>query len=155
MRIDRFMVEPFRVLAGPYASAPGDTFGAFMVRMDNLELTIIVDDGVLSGWEHVSVSVVEYYRKKSKGRIPTWEEMCLVKYLFWEDTEAVMQLHPPTEKYVNQHPHVLHLWKPVKGEIPLPPSVLVGFKQENQNHEPELLTRFNLSARALKPHLHH
>lgn len=70
------------------------------------------------GWEHVSVSL--------PNRCPTWAEMCLVKDLFWEDDEAVMQLHPAKADYVNCHPWCLHLWRPLVGQIPLPPKELVG-----------------------------
>lgn len=38
------------------------------------------------GWEHVSVS----YRR----RTPTWNEMCKVKEMFWNDEETVVQYHP-------------------------------------------------------------
>lgn len=69
------------------------------------------------GWEHVSVSL--------KNRCPTWEEMCAIKEIFWGDDEAVMQIHPPKEDYVNLHNYCLHLWKPVNGEITRPPKELV------------------------------
>ena len=39
------------------------------------------------GWEHVSVSY--------KNRVPTWDEMCKVKDMFWNDEECVVQYHPP------------------------------------------------------------
>ena len=38
------------------------------------------------GWEHVTVN----YKK----RMPTWEEMCKVKEMFWNDEETVVQFHP-------------------------------------------------------------
>lgn len=69
------------------------------------------------GWEHVSVSL--------KNRCPTWEEMCAIKEIFWGDDEAVMQIHPPKEDYVNLHNYCLHLWKPINGEITRPPKELV------------------------------
>jgi hypothetical protein len=71
-------------------------------------------------WEHVSVS--------TRHRTPNWIEMCFVKDLFWDDEEAVMQLHPPRSDYVNHHPFTLHLWRPMQATIPLPPSILVGPK---------------------------
>lgn len=74
-------------------------------------------------WEHVSVSL--------SNRPPNWEEMCFVKGLFWDDEETVMQLHPPRSKWINNHPHCLHLWKPKNQEIPLPPDVTVGVKELN------------------------
>lgn len=39
------------------------------------------------GWEHVSVSY--------KNRVPTWDEMCKIKDMFWNDDECVVQYHPP------------------------------------------------------------
>lgn len=39
------------------------------------------------GWEHVSVSL--------SNRCPTWEEMCMVKDIFWGEDECVIQFHPP------------------------------------------------------------
>ena len=70
------------------------------------------------GWEHVSVS--------RSDRSPTWEEMCQVKDLFWDDTDCVIQYHPPKSDYVNNHPYCLHLWRPIGIELPRPPSFFVG-----------------------------
>lgn len=72
-------------------------------------------------WDHVSVS--------HPSRIPTWEEMCWIKSLFFEPDEAVMQLHPPQSEYVNNHPRCLHLWRPHNATIPLPPTIMVGIKE--------------------------
>jgi hypothetical protein len=47
--------------------------------------------------------------------------MDFVKRTFWEDTEAVMQLHPPRSEHVNYHEYCLHLWRPQDAAIPLPP----------------------------------
>lgn len=69
-------------------------------------------------WEHVSVSTAV--------RCPTWEEMCLVKSLFWDAEDAVMQLHPPESDYINNHPYCLHLWRPIGVEIVRPPAITVG-----------------------------
>jgi hypothetical protein len=94
--------------------------GAFLfpAAPGRARLMVSASDG--EGWEHVSVS--------SPVRCPTWEEMCLVKDLFWRGDEAVMQLHPPKADYVNNHAFCLHLWRPTEGAIPLPPSILVGIK---------------------------
>jgi hypothetical protein len=54
--------------------------------------------------------------------------MSFVKSLFWSDEECVMQLHPPASAYVNNHPHCLHLWRPTRQQIPMPPEILVGVK---------------------------
>ena len=73
------------------------------------------------GWEHVSASYAT--------RCPTWEEMCMIKEIFWDDSEVVMQLHPEKVEYVNLHPYCLHLWKPMDQKIPTPPSFMVGVKK--------------------------
>jgi len=72
-------------------------------------------------WEHVSVS--------AEKRCPTWEEMCFVKDLFWAEDEMCVQYHPPKSDYVNFHPYVLHMWKPIGMTIPMPPTLLVGPKR--------------------------
>jgi hypothetical protein len=85
----------------------------------------IVSDGEL--WEHVSVTVVSY---TGQTRTPTWDEMCAVKDLFWGQEEAVIQYHPPKSEYVNCHPNVLHLWRPLEAELRLPPARVVGPRQQ-------------------------
>lgn len=79
-------------------------------------LWIIASDG--HGWEHVSVS--------APNRCPSWAEMCRVKSIFWEPEDVVVQYHPPASQYVNNHPHTLHLWRPIHSTIPVPPPILVG-----------------------------
>lgn len=95
--------------------------GAFIIpNGKGSELFCIASDGY--GWDHVSVSVI------GRQRCPNWEEMSLIKSLFWEGEDTVMQLHPPESQYVNNHNFCLHLWRPQKSEIPLPHSILVGIK---------------------------
>ncbi len=76
------------------------------------------------GWEHLSVSM--------PSKTPTWEQMCMMKDMFWNKDEVCIQYHPREEDYVNNHPHCLHIWKPTDVEIPTPPSILVGFKDEEE-----------------------
>lgn len=125
MRIDP-RLEVGRVRAGFYGSNPGDDFGAFVIKYRGETLRIIASPGDANEeipWEHVSVSL--------KNRCPHWEEMCFVKELFWDSEETVMQLHPPKSSWINNHAFCLHLWRPVKQEIPLPPSIAVGYKELN------------------------
>jgi hypothetical protein len=70
-----------------------------------------------SGWDHVSVSLMH--------RAPNWAEMCFVKDLFWEPHECVVQYHPAKSDYINCHPHCLHLWRPTKETMPMPPNFMV------------------------------
>ena len=120
------------------AACAGTNAGSFRILASNKAmLFVIASDG--GGWDHVSVHV--------SGRCPTWEEMCVVKELFFKDDEVVMQLHPAKKDYVNCHPFTLHLWRPQTPEetakitaefgddflgelqqpepIPLPPTIMV------------------------------
>ena len=115
-------LEQGRVGGGYFASEAGSLYGAFFVQGPcGAELKIIASDGAETGWDHVSVSI--------RNRPPNWQEMSFVKGLFFEPEECVMQLHPPESMYVNNHPHCLHLWRPTRQEIPLPPAIMVGVKE--------------------------
>ena len=111
----------FRIRSGVLGS--GDTIGnngAFTVPLKHGQLVfVIASDGC--GWEHVSVS--------RKDRCPTWDEMCQIKALFWDDNDCVDQFHPPKAEYVNNHAYCLHLWRQIGGEFPIPDSLLVGIKE--------------------------
>jgi hypothetical protein len=80
------------------------------------QFLVIASEG--DGWAHVSVSLPD--------RCPKWEEMCLIKSLFFGDDIIVVQYHPPKSEYVNLHPFCLHLWSPLVSMMPLPPSWMVG-----------------------------
>jgi hypothetical protein len=112
----------FRVRSGRMASTDeyGNNGMFVLPQKGGPDLVVQVSDGGL--WDHVSVSTA--------SRTPTWEEMCLVKRLFFRDDEAVIQYHPPESDYVNCHSHCLHLWRPQRAEIPLPPPEFVGPRDE-------------------------
>jgi hypothetical protein len=92
--------------------------GLFIIKRKNLIYSCIASD--TKGWDHVSVSI-NTGKDFKKNKLPTWEEMCWIKELFWEDEEEVIQIHPRKSQYINVHPHVLHLWRPQEKNIPLPP----------------------------------
>jgi hypothetical protein len=77
--------------------------------------------GELADWEHVSV----HAQRGPKVRTPTWREMAFVKKLCWEAEDRVVQFHPRRSEYVNNHPHVQHLWRWKRGEFPSPPTSAV------------------------------
>lgn len=64
-----------------------------------------------AGMEHVSVS------PKRKFRIPSWDDMCALKDIFFEDEEEAYQIHPKKSQYVNMVDNCLHLWKPKNHEL--------------------------------------
>lgn len=82
-------------------------------------------------WDHVSVA-------PSKKRItPSWDDMCMIKDIFFKDDEAVIQIHPPKDEYVNNMPNCLHLWRWNEGEMTLPPSFMVGIREGQSKSELE------------------
>lgn len=111
--------EHYRI--SQHSSSLDGNNGAFMIpgRTPKDQLFVIASDG--AGWEHVSVS--------KRYSCPTWDEMCVIKALFWDDPEDyAIQFHPPRSEYVNNHPYCLHLWRPVDQPVPLPGAHLVGIK---------------------------
>lgn len=61
------------------------------------------------GFEHVSIAPVK------SNKVPTWNDMCKLKDIFFDDEEEVYQIHPPKSEYVNISENCLHLWKRVDG----------------------------------------
>jgi hypothetical protein len=102
-----------------YRSSTGDPFGVFWIpgnKVNGRGLKIIAVDGQRTGWDHVSVSLMDH-----PTRVPSWEEMSIVKNLFWPPEVCVVQFHPASENYVNVHGGCLHLWRCVDREFPTPP----------------------------------
>ena len=117
-------LEQNRIREGPWGSdaSYGMNGGFHLIGPDGVHLIALASNG--EGWEHVSV--------QARNRTPTWQEMCFVKDQFWTEHEMVVQYHPPASEYVNFHPYVLHMWKPIGMTIPMPPSLLVGPKLKLQ-----------------------
>jgi hypothetical protein len=100
-----------------YGSYGDETCGVFNVACPSSgrSLHCIASSG--ENWDHVSVSV--------SNRCPNWPEMEYVKRLFFNDDETAMQLHVPPVDHINHHPNTLHIWRPQRQEIPLPPKEFV------------------------------
>lgn len=62
-------------------------------------------------WLHVSCS--------RRDRVPSWDDLKLVKEVFLGNDRLAVQVLPRAEEYVNIHPYVLHLWCCVDGD-PVP-----------------------------------
>lgn len=93
MKTDWSHLEGFRRRdASMWSSAPGDRHGVFYLTRVRTNFVVIASDGSPEiPWEHVSARAIDY-----KGeRVPTWEEMCWLKDLFWDAEECVVQYHPP------------------------------------------------------------
>jgi len=114
---------PFRIVSGRMASdrSYGNN-GAFLLpaTRDVPRLFCIASDG--AGWEHVSVSI---YGTRARSVLPNWTAMCRVRDLFWDRDDCVAQFHPPRAQYVD-FAQVLHLWRPVGVQLPMPHAWMVG-----------------------------
>lgn len=131
------IINQFRVRSGPYASDNSYGFtGAFLVpfkyvmpsgKTMTIRLKVIASDAResledgLPPWEHVSVSLHD-----APQTTPTWEMMCHIKNLWWNDEAWVVQYHPPKSQYINNHAGCLHLWRPCGEKLPTPPQCMVG-----------------------------
>lgn len=81
------------------------------------------------GWDHVSVAPYKH------SHTPTWDEMCRIKDIFFNENETVVQYHPAKSDYVNNMPNCLHLWRPQDQPMPVPPPIMVGIKKGMSNAE--------------------
>lgn len=88
------------------------------IQMPRYKASLIWSNG--AGWEHVSISPLKH------RFTPTWDDMCMLKDIFFYDHEEAIQIHPAKDVYVNNMQNCLHLWRCTYKEMVLPPSVLVG-----------------------------
>lgn len=96
---------------------PEDLGGCFRFAVaGGGELRVMAANG--DGWDHVSVSRAD--------RIPSWTEMEAMKRVFFKPDEIAYQLHVPAEDHINHHPHCLHIWRPHRSKIPLPPKWMIA-----------------------------
>jgi hypothetical protein len=84
--------------------------GAYVNKSMGLQVFITgqveLDD---SHWIHVSVS--------RRSRLPSWEDLKLVKCLFIGIEKEAIQVLPAESEYVNVHPFCLHLWHRTDGAM--------------------------------------
>ncbi len=95
--------------------------GQFFIPMRGVIYQVVATTG--EGWDHVSVSILYGKEGKRQARIPSYEEMQIVKDMFFKKDEPVIEIHPKKADYVNQNEYVLHLWRPLNSNLPLPPEV--------------------------------
>ena len=95
----------------------GKHCGIFNINYEGTYFRVIasIDGEGENTWEHVSVSHPQ--------RTPSWDVMCKMKDLFFDDEEKVIQFHPKKSQYVNFHEHCLHMWRPVNKELFVPKDV--------------------------------
>ena len=82
-----------------------------LVKLPDCGTCTVVWGNNEDGMEHVSVSPLK------KFRIPSWDDMCALKDIFFYNEEEAYQVHPKKSDYVNIKQNCLHLWKPIGHEI--------------------------------------
>lgn len=94
-----------------------DCYGGAITVNLNASIKMRIIFSCDEGWDHISVSL--------NSRTPKYQEMKAVKKLFFKDDEWAIEYHPPEKDYVNIHSNVLHIWRPHKEAIPVPPKYMV------------------------------
>lgn len=132
--------EKHRVRKGQLASdASYGNNGAFMIKavqpvnggepIAYFFLCIASDAKVEGGtpWEHLTVTVIHPVEK----RCPTYEEMKVLKGIFWGKEDCVMQYFLPEDKFKEEHPTTVHLWRKPGLEMPIPEPDLAGMQKKS------------------------
>lgn len=112
-------LEEIKQYRGLIVNQVGIDGGNGFIHIGTWDGTVVWSDG--GGWDHVSVCPLR------KRIIPSWDDMCRLKDIFFDDQEAAIQIHPQKSEYVNNMPNCLHLWK-YQGDFPLPPAWMVGIR---------------------------
>lgn len=92
-----------------------DKEGMFIIPYNGAQLKIIASSDF--NWDHVSVSCPD--------RVPTYEEMKYIKRQFFRKNEIAIEYHMPEKDHINNNPNVLHLWRPQRKKLPIPPKMMV------------------------------
>ena len=137
-RLTRITARMYGFRSARLTDASFGNNGMFFIQASrkNRGLVIIASDDGAEGnrWEHVSVRAVS---NKGGDAIPNWEEMCIVKELFWDTEDACVQYHPRESEYVTANRFVLHIWRPRDTTLPEPPYWMVGNKPGQTREEAE------------------
>ena len=80
-----------------------------IIRLKGRRFHVIFSDRE-GRYEHVSVSAL------NPKVLPTWEQMCELKDIFFYPEELVVQIHPKASEYVHgvgDLKNILHLWRAI------------------------------------------
>ena len=97
------------------------------ISVNRIDMSFVASWG--GGWDHVSVAPIK------RHIVPDWHTMCKVKQIFFKPDEAVIQIHPPEDQYVDNLSNCLHLWRCRYKEMILPPSCFVGIRKGQTQEE--------------------
>ena len=98
-----------RVLPGTWKQIEAPFYGTeAYVHQSGLAVIVSIDQSASSSeWLHVSCS--------RRGRLPSWEDLKMVKAVFVGPDKEAFQVLPPDAEYINDHPFTLHLWHCLDG----------------------------------------
>lgn len=99
-----FAYAPMELVPLRYVGVVGSAQGLLVICSGNVER-----DG--KRWLHVSMS--------RRSRLPSYEDMCLVKDTFVGRERLAVQVFARTADHVNHMPYCLHLWSCLDGD-PVP-----------------------------------
>lgn len=73
-------------------------------------------EGIFRCAPFAGATVVWTYHDKhvsicTRKHAPSWDDMCKLKDMFYNDEEEVWQCHPKKSEYVNLMENCLHLWE--------------------------------------------
>lgn len=76
-------------------------------------------------WEHISIAI-----HSLKPRAPYKHEIEFLKNKFWGEKDDVFQYYP-SEKFKDDNPLIVHLWRKPGFEMPIPPAELMGLDKKS------------------------
>ena len=111
------------ILKSPRISNPEMGMDGFrgIISMPTWVGSVICTKG--GGWFHTSVSPF------NKRIMPSYEDLCMIKDIFWNEEEDVIHVFPKKSQYVNNVTNCLHLWECYYKDMVLPPSCFVGIRE--------------------------
>ena len=112
--IDELKNTPHLTIQGILPNAPMDAqiyYG--WIDLYDFRGSVVFGYNEHGTWEHVSVS------HNNKRKLPSWDDMCRIKEMFWGKDVTVCQFHPAENAYVHgvmgENTNILHLWRPIDG----------------------------------------
>jgi hypothetical protein len=118
--IEELMETPHLCIKGRFTHGGFHTYHVYhgFVDWPGFKGTVIFGFDEAGKMEHVSVN--HYNRRK----LPSWEDMCRLKDMFFRPDEMVVQIHPAEKNYLhgvgtlgNRLENVLHLRRPMDGNF--------------------------------------
>lgn len=96
-------------------------FGEFKIPIDEKSY-FFVGASTDFGWDHIALRKIVKMERSSVEVTPIANEVEYIKKLFFRD-EVAIEVHPKKEDYVNLNHATLHLWRPNRNDLIMPPKI--------------------------------